>query len=78
MTDAEIRDRLKALDARDDVDLSSWECRFIEDVTYTFPNRPLSSAQEAKALEILEDHEMDSRSETITKLPPGAERYFRK
>lgn len=88
MTDQEIREALKALDRRDDVELSSWECDFIETVLHGpqawiyGPNTTfrLSSKQRKKALEIIERYEVDDHDggqETITKIPEDMKKYFR-
>jgi len=89
VTDVEIRASLKALDCRDDVDLSSWESEFIDNLLYVReldgnvdPNRKtLSEKQRGKALEILEKHEpqtSEGGQETITHAPPEVRKYLKK
>ena len=85
MTDAEIRERLRAIDKSEVVDVDSWEAEFIMNVLYENAGMsdcswPLSGKQRAKAIEIIERYEVQRQGEqeTIVKLPPGKEKYFRR
>jgi len=88
MTDPEIREALSALDQREDVELTSWECAFVEDILWRHrstpqaepPTWPLSARQREKAIEILDRYEVQKagEQETVRKLPIGAEKYFRR
>jgi hypothetical protein len=87
VTDAEIREALRALDQREDVELTSWECAFVEDILWRHrstpsaepPTWPLSARQREKAIEILDRYEFQKtgEQETVRRIPPGAARYFR-
>jgi len=92
MIDEEIRAQLKRIDEAEDLRVSSWEAGFIQNILYgwptkNFPERStemvsfrLSKKQHIKAMEIIKRYKIDASGgqETITKLPPGTERHFRK
>jgi len=56
MTDAEIRERLRAIDESDMVDVDSWEAGFIKSMVYAFVQ--MSEKQRAIALEMIERYEV--------------------
>lgn len=55
MTDAELREELKAIDTDEDIVVDSWEASFIENVVYKYKG-PLSEGQRAKAEQIIEKY----------------------
>jgi len=58
-SDADIRDALEELDQEDDIDVSPWEAEFIDSVCFKNGHLPLTEAQRAKAVEILEQYGKD-------------------
>lgn len=89
LTDDEIRDRLRELDERDDVQLTEWECGFIEGLLFVrFPGEsrapnecPLSDRQRVKALEIIEHYESKGDGggqQAIVRGPPEVLRHLRR
>lgn len=77
MTIQEVQDKLKALDAREDIELTTWECGFIESL---LNQHGMSSAQFLKAIEILERYEVegDGGQEVIVKGPEDIMKHLRK
>ena len=76
-SDRELLAALQDLDAKD-VDLNPWETEFLESLLKRGP--PFTEKQRAAAERLLEEHagaEKSGEQETIRKLPPGAEKYFR-
>lgn len=56
VSDAELRERLQAIDEDEDVDVSQWEGEFLDSVVYKY-HGPLSERQRECALQILEKYE---------------------
>ena len=76
MSDQEIIAALKALDQRDDIELTSWECGFMESM---FRIGRLSPKQREVAIGILEEHEHrgGGDQETIVRGPSEVMRHLR-
>lgn len=58
-SDTDIRDALEELDQEDDIDVSPGEAAFIDIVCFKNGHLPLTEAQRAKAVEILEQYGKD-------------------
>lgn len=78
--DKGLIERVIALDTAD-VEVDSWEAGFIESVVRReHSGWVLSPKQREAAMKILDKYEVQTRGEqqSVTKLPPGAEKYFKK